>query len=178
MVCVFAVCSVAKSDQGPTTTVYTALVRIPAGTVLANSQARTTAVPVGLVPAGALTSLSEVSGQMTQGPIPVGAILTQDDFVSSSQAEQGYVIIPLSVSPQVLSVLKPGDKVSIFVSNPATGEVAVTRGARVVTIPAETSSGMFSSGSSGSFALIEVPEATATQLTSIGSMGSTTVAIE
>ena len=177
MVAVLAICSIATGHEGPTTTVYTALARIPPGTAITATQVGRSAVPSNLVPEGAITSLDSLTGQMTAGPIPAGAIVTNDDFVAASQASDGSVIIPLTVSSQILSVIKPGDHVSIFLTNMSTGEVAVARGIRVITIPASSSSGMFSSSGSGDFILVEVPENVAKQMTS-STVGSTTVAIE
>ena len=177
MVAVLSICSVYTGHEGSTTTVYTALARIPPGTTITATQVGTTAVPSDIVPEGAITSLDSLSGQMTAGPIPAGAIVTNDDFVATSQVDDGFVIIPLTVSSQILSVVKPGDHVSIFLTNMSTGEVAVARGIRVITIPAPSSSGMFSSSASGDFILVEVPEDVAKQMTS-STLGSTTVAIE
>jgi len=177
MVCVFA-CLLAVQHTGPTSQVYTAASRIPPGATLVSSDVRKTAVPTDLVPAGAITSWSDLADQMTTGPIPAGAILTTDNFVAASQAADGFVILPLTVTAQVLAIVKPGDHVSIFVSNPSTGNVSVARGIRVITIPATGSSGFLSSSSSGSFILVEVPDQVASQLTAAGGMASTTVAIE
>ncbi|MCL2470813.1 MAG: SAF domain-containing protein [Propionibacteriaceae bacterium] len=177
MVCVFA-CLLAVQHSGPTSDVYTAAARIPPGSTIASSDVHKTAVPTDLVPAGAITSWSSFADQMTTGPIPAGAILTADNFVAASQAANGFVILPLTVSPQVLAIVKPGDHVSIFVSNPTTGDVSVARGIRVITIPAASSSGFLSTNSSGSFILVEVPDQVASELTAGGGMASTTVAIE
>ena len=178
MVCVVAICTIASGHEGPTATVYTAVAHIPPGTTLTSTQVVKTAVPTDLVPEGAITSVDAVTGQMTAGPIPAGAIVTEDDFVAAAQAEAGFVIVPLNVSSQILSVIKPGERVSIFLTNVSTGEVTVARGIRVITIPAPSSSGMFTSGSSADFILVEVPEDIAKQMTSSSGLGSTTVAIE
>lgn len=178
MICVLAICSIVTGHEGATASVYAAVARIPPGTNIVSSQVRKVSVPVGVVPDGAITSLADLADQMTAGPIPAGAIVTLDDFVSSSQADDGFVIIPLTVSSQILTVLKPGDHVSVFLSNTASGEVTVARGIRVVTIPAPTSSGMFSSSNSSDFILVEAPEDIARQMTSSSGLGSTTVAIE
>jgi len=178
MVAVLAICSIASGQEGPTATVYTAVARIPPGTTLTATQVAKTAVPSNVVPEDAITSLDGLTGQMSAGPIPAGAILTTDDFVSASQANPGFVIVPLAVSSQILSVIKPGEHVSIFLTNASTGEVAVARGIRVVTVPAPSSSGMFSSGSSSDSILVEVPEDIAKQMTTSSGLGSTTVAIE
>ncbi|MDR0784082.1 MAG: hypothetical protein LBE83_10060, partial [Propionibacteriaceae bacterium] len=87
------------------------------------------------------------------------------------------VIIPLSVSPQILAVLKPGDHVSIFLSSSSNAEVTIARGIRIVTIPASDSGGLFGSGG-GNLILVEVPEALAAQITASGGLGSTTIALE
>jgi len=178
MVCVLAVCTIATGHDGPTTTVYTAVARIPPGTTVTASQVTKTVVPADVVPEDAVTSLDALGGQMTAGPVPAGAIVTMDDFVSASQAADGFVILPLAVSSQILSVIEPGEHVSIFLTNASTGEVTVARGIRVVTVPAATSSGMFSSSGSADSILVEVPEDVAKQMTTSSSLGSTTVAIE
>jgi len=178
MVAVFCIVNVVSGTGGPTTDVYVAVARIPAGTVITGSQVQVRSVPADVVPQGAVTSLSGATGQMTAGPVPAGAILTGDDFVSVGQAGPGSVIIPLSVSSQMMSILNPGDHISLFLSDTTTGQVTVARGVRVVTIPVPGSSGMFSSPSSGTVILVEVPEALATQITAADSRGTTTVALE
>jgi len=177
VICVGCICSIAAGNDGPTTAVYLAHSRIPAGTTLTEADVRLTEVPTNLVPTGAITDTLELANQMTSAPIPGGAILTSDNFVATSQVSHGYVIIPLPVSAQVLSLIQPGDHVTVFLSDHSTTEVSITRGIRVVTIPAQGSSGMFSSDSSPVI-LVEVPESLATQITSSGGMGTTTVAIE
>jgi flagella basal body P-ring formation protein FlgA len=177
MVCVFAVCSIATGRGTVTVEVLTAAGRVPAGTTITSGQVRTTSVPATLVPDGAVTRLADVTGQMTAAAIARGAILTTDNFVAPAQAAAGHVIISIPVAVETLTILKPGDHVSLFLSNSATGEVVVARGVRVVTIPTSSSSGLFSSGGA-SVILAEVPEDIATQITSAGGLGSTTVAIE
>jgi hypothetical protein len=115
---------------------------------------------------------------MTAAPIPVGAILTDDSFVTQSSAEAGHVVIPLTVSAQILGIIRPGDHVSVFWSDPASGAKAVSKGIRVVTVPASTSSGLFSSGGSENVILAEVPEDVASQITGGVDMGSVLVALE
>ena len=178
MVCVLAICSITTGHDGPMTTVYAAVARIPPGTSITSNQVAKTSVPADMVPEGAVTSLDTLAGQMTAGPVPAGAIVTMDDFVSASQAADGFVILPLAVSSQILSVIKPGEHVSIFLTDASTGEVTVARGIRVVTVPAATSSGMFSSSGTVDSILVEVPEDVAKQMTTSSSLGSTTVAIE
>ena len=134
------------------------------------------AVPVELVPLGAITSLDQLQNRMTAAPVPLGAILTEDSFVATSQAKPGTVIIPIAVSTQILPLLAPGQLIAVFCTN-HTGEATVTRGVRVVTIPAAGSSGVFSSGGSN-IILVEVPEALATRIASTGDLGTVTVAIE
>jgi hypothetical protein len=114
---------------------------------------------------------------MTAGPVPAGAIVTEDALVTASQAAPGHVVIPLTVSPQVLAMIQAGDQVSVFLTDQATNQVTVARGVRVVTVPADAASGVFSA-SAGDFILVEVPESLARQLSAAGSIGSVTVAIE
>jgi len=178
MVCVLAICSLITHRDGPTTSVYVAVSRISPGVGVTEVQVRKTPVPSALVPVGAITSLEGLSDQMTTGPVAAGAILTEDDFVASAQADAGFVILPLTVSTQMLTVLRPGDHVSIYMSNPATGEVGVARGVRVVTMPTNSSSGLFTSSGGDNFILVEVPDDVAATMNAAGGMGSTTVAIE
>ncbi|MCL1906498.1 MAG: hypothetical protein FWG08_01045 [Propionibacteriaceae bacterium] len=175
-ICVLALCLIFTQDQGPTTQVYVTTSRIPSGTIVSDNQVHLVQVPRSLVPLGAISTTEDLSDQMTSAPIAQGAILTSDNFVASSQATPGHVIIPLSVSSQVLTLLQPGDRVSVFQSHSSTSDVTITRGIRVVTIPSSSSSGLFSD--SADVILVEVPERLATQITSSGGMGTTTIAIE
>jgi len=179
MASVLAVCSVLAGPGEATTEVYTAATRIAAGTVIGADQVVLTAVPVGLVPAGAVTAqqgLEGLAGKMTTGPVPAGAILTADNFVAAAQAAEGSVIIPLTVPANLLAVLHPGDHVSVFATDPATGVVSRTSGVRVVTIPAPGSSGVFSSGGGNSI-LVEVSVDIAGRIGAGSGLG-VTVAIE
>ncbi|MCL2785119.1 MAG: SAF domain-containing protein [Propionibacteriaceae bacterium] len=175
-VCALAMCSLATGTAEPTVSVYTAAVRIPAGASIAENQVHIVAVPSSLLPQGAITSANLLNGQMTATAIPAGAILTEDNFVPSSRAANGLVIIALPVSSHILTILKPGDHISIFLTNPMTGDTQLNRGVRVVTIPT-SSSGVFSP-SSGDVILVEVSEELAALLTSAGSLASITIAIE
>jgi len=177
MVCVFAVCVIASGRNGNTLAVYTAVQGIPPGTTLTEDQVRLTTIPAGLAPDGAVTTVAQIAGRMTAGPIPAGAILADADFVAATQAAAGYVIIPLTVSPELLTILNPGDHVSVFLTDFTTKAVEVARGLRVVTIPQPSGSGLFGS-STASFVLVEVPEAVASQISGASSGSSTTVAIE
>ena len=178
VVCVLSVCSIASHEGGPTTHVYVAISRIAPGSTVTESQVKSVAIPTTLVPTGAITSTASLADQMTSAAIPAGAIITDEDFVGSSQATRGYVIIPLHVSSHILTIINPGDKVSIFLTDHATTEVTVARGVRVVTIPSSDSSGLFSGSGTTEVILVEVPESIATKITSASTMGATTVALE
>lgn len=178
MLSVFAICTIASGHASDTIQAYTAIQRIPGGTTLTESQLQKTAIPAALAPDGWIASAADLVGRMTAGPIPAGAIVTTDSLVAASQAADGFVIIPVSVSSQLLAVLSPGDHVSVFLSNLTTGEAQVVRGVRVVTIPQPGSSGIFSSGGSSQFILVEVPDDAAAMITTASSTGTTTVAIE
>lgn len=178
LACVLALSHVVTAQGGPTTQVYVATTRIPGGTTISLSLVKKVEIPVFLVPNGAITDVGSLADQMTTGPIPGGGILTTENFIATSLADDGYVILPLTVSSQILTVVKPGDHISIFLNDPTTGQVKTSRGIRVVTIPTTSSSGMFSSSSSASFILVEVPEEVVALITAAGGLGSTTVALE
>ncbi len=177
MTCVFAVCSVVSDSTATTVDVYVAVERIPAGTTVTEPNLRRLSVPAELVPAGAITAASQVVAQMTVGAVPEGGILTQDSVISLTQATNGSVIMPMAVSPQILSVVRPGDHVSVFITGHTAGQVEVVRGIRVVTIPQAEGSG-FLSGSPGDYLLVEVPEDIASQIAVSTTSGSVTVALE
>lgn len=175
-----AVLIVASSLHAPHTgasaTVCVASQRIPGGTTLTAGLLTVTEVPTGLVPTGAITSADQVSGRMTGGPIAAGSILTEDDLVDPSQAEPGHVIIPLQVSTHLLALIRPGDHVSVFLTG-ADGQVSVSRGLRVVTVPAGDNSGFLSSNTADTI-LVEVPEDIASQLSASSGLNPPQVAIE
>lgn len=174
MVAVLAICAYASGGAGPTTDVYAATRRIPAGTIIDLSFVQLVSVPTRLIPEGAITDTALLSDQMAAGPIPSGSILTGDHFVAGSLASPGMVIIPLTVSSQLSAILKPGDHVSVFFVDQASGGINHVSGLRVVTIP--TRSGMFSSGDN--YILVEVDNTVATQITAAASVAGITVAIE
>ncbi len=178
MVCVLALCLLISGRGETTVEVYTSASRLPAGTTIQTNQIQLTAVPTDLVPSGAITAAADTSGQMTAVAIPAGAILTKDSFVALSQTADGDVIIPLTVSAEILAVLRPGDQVSVFLTTADADEVTVIKGIRIVTIPAADSAGPFSTAGSNDFVLVEVPEAAATSITQAASLGSITVALE
>ena len=175
MVSVFAICAHVGGGGSTMVDAYAATSRIPPGSLVDSAQVHSVLVPIELLPQGVVTDISSLAGQMTAAPIPAGAILTADHFVAASQATPGAVIIPLTVSAQLLTILNPGDHVSVFFTNLTTGEVSHTGGIRVVTIPAG-GSGMFSSG--GDYILVEVASSIATEITAAAAMATITVAIE
>ena len=174
--CVLVLASVFGGDSRDTTSVLVAHARIEAGATITADDVSLVDVPTALVPDHAITSKTEAVGFMAAAPIPRGAIITADSLASASGVTPGHVIIPLSVSPHLLPVLRPGSVVSIFLTD-AAGQASATRGIRVVTIPQSSGSGMLSSGSD-TVILVEVPESLAKEITSGASFGGPTVALE
>ncbi|MDR2973807.1 MAG: hypothetical protein LBV00_03695 [Propionibacteriaceae bacterium] len=178
MVSVLAICSVATGHDEPTTTVYTAVERIEAGSIPTSDQVKRSEIPTAVVPEGAITSSEHLDEHMMAAPVPAGAILTDDSFVSLSSAKTGHVVIPLTVSTQILDIIRPGDHVSVFWSDPASGAMTVSKGIRVVTVPTTVSSGLFSSGGSADVILAEVPEEVVSHITQSADTGTVLVALE
>ncbi len=178
MVCVLAVCSVASGPDGPTTEVWVARQRIPAGQTITEADLSLVTAPSRLVPSGAVTSASQAAGQMAAAAVAEGAIVTHDTLVASSRASPGTVIVELTASPQILAIVEAGDHVSVFLTDHATGQTQTVRGIRVVTIPRPDSSGPFSTTGSTGHLLVEAPEAIASQIAAGSSAGSVAVAVE
>ncbi|MDR2931458.1 MAG: SAF domain-containing protein [Propionibacteriaceae bacterium] len=178
MASVLALCAVLQGAGGSTCRVLVVTTRLEAGVTPTTSQVETRAVPSDLAPDGALTDIDWLADHVTAAAIPSGAILTEDDFIGQSQTSPGAVVIPLSVSPQILAAIQPGSRISVFFTDLSTGQATVARGIRVVTTPTNTGSGPFSTGGSTQSILVEVPEATAGQINAAASVGSVSVAIE
>ncbi|MDR0959968.1 MAG: SAF domain-containing protein [Propionibacteriaceae bacterium] len=184
MACVFCLAAAASGKGGPTTTVVTAAHRIAPGTTITADDLVEIEAPSDLVPDNALTSGAEAIGRIATSGAGSGVILTRDDILGDDSAAitPGAVVVPIRIAnDDIISLIRPGGTIRLFLTDPLTGEITGVPGIRVVTIPQPAASGsglMGGSTSSPDTVLIEAPEALAAQIATAAAGSTMTVAIE
>jgi len=118
----------AKSQAGPaeTTPVVVAAHPIQAGALLTESDLTVQPLPANVLPAGALTSIADASGQITMVPLDTGEMvlahhLTQPDITINNLGftlPEGQVAVTLSADDLLsgAQIIQPGSHVDILYS--------------------------------------------------------------
>jgi pilus assembly protein CpaB len=138
-----------------TTRVWSAARDLTGGAALTSADLSVERLPVGDVPAGALTAAHPIVGEMLAAPVRRGEPLTDVRLLSTALltalGTAGLVAVPVRVAdgPATAALVQPGDRVDVIAAAdpqdagaPATATVA--RGVRVLAVPgraAESSSG-------------------------------------
>jgi Flp pilus assembly protein CpaB len=179
MVCVWSILVVVSGRHQPTTLVVMTVQRVEAGQLVVAADLTEVEVPSHLVPAGALTTVAEAVDRMTAAPMPEGAIVTLDCLVSGQgrTSAEGRLIMPVAVSQaDLIALIHPGDRISLLVTNGASGQTTVARDVLVVMIPTGDTGGFL--GSSGpDHILVDVTTETATLLASSSVTSTITIAL-
>jgi hypothetical protein len=168
MVCVGSLATVASGQGQVLAAVVTAAHRIEAGQVVTAADFAVTPVPAEFLPEGALTDVDAAVGQMAATGLPAGTIVTPDAFVTSSGAAAAAgrlrLLVPLA-NAELAAFLEPGAPIRLYVS--ALGETTVIDDVLVVGLTDQAAGGLFGGGS-GTYVLVDVPEAAAEALASSG----------
>lgn len=152
------------AEQEPVT-VFRAKLTIPAGTSAADAESQglieTATVAKAIVPATAITSLTDISGKVASVTIPPSEVLILDRWVAPGQAGSSLTIpqnrvaltIEVGIPPGVAGFIRTGDSISIIATAPGGQngqnrsqfivqdiEVLAT-GRRVITVTQEGSQG-------------------------------------
>jgi len=105
---------------------------ITAGTIVRSEMLGTTKVPEDEVPAGAVRSPTEISGQVAQVDLVAGQAITRSQVQSPTQLSyhvpDGMRAVTVAIDPVVgvAGFLKPGDRVDVIATFEI-GEVTITR---------------------------------------------------
>lgn len=131
---------------------------IPPGKAVSASQLHLLDVPASLVTAGTLTSLDEVVGKVPAVPVPAGTIISSAHLVTPKTVAPGHLLVPTRVSDSgVLSLIKPGDRVTLMTVSAAGEAQVLAQSVRVVAVPTQVDSSLASPDSSqGPLLLLEV----------------------
>ena len=130
----------AVAPAGPdTVAVLTAAHDLPAGAVLAPADLTPVALPVGLVPQGALTEAAGAAGRVVAGPVRRGEPLTDVRLLGASLLPAGsQVAAPVRLAePATGALVQAGDVVDVLSASPeggAAADVVATRLA-VLSVP-------------------------------------------
>ncbi|WP_276697101.1 SAF domain-containing protein [Propionibacterium acidifaciens] len=144
--------------SGPTRTVVVSARDLAAGVVVDADDVTTAELPVGAVPASALTDPAQIVGQLLAAPRPGGATLLNEDVVSSSlvSASDGLSLVPFRITDAAIaSILEVGDLISVVTLGPDGQSVPVVDRVRIAALPAPAEAGAIGgSGSSGALVVV------------------------
>lgn len=118
----------------PQRAVLVATANIPAHAPLTTTMVNVVMRPATDVDPGALSSPSDVSGDVALGPIPAGATLTSSNTAKDEAPVQGLhlmpgyraISIPVDEVRDVSGLVQPGDKVDIIAVPPRVGSAQPT----------------------------------------------------
>ncbi len=125
----------------PTLSVVAATRDLLPGTPLSAADLAAVALPVAVVPEGALTSVNDLVGRTVAGPVRRGEALTDVRLLGSSLVRRrGTVAAPVRLAdPATAALLRPGDRVDVL-ATPADGQAesatTVATGLEVLAVPA------------------------------------------
>ncbi len=147
------------------TLLWTAAGDLPSGTVLTTDDLRRTAFAPGSVPAAATRDLGDLVGRTLATPLAAGEAATATRLVGNDvlSGHPGQAAIPLRIpDPEVVGMLRVGDRVDVVASDPQGRRPAerLLTEAPVLAVPAASETS-FGPGLSGRLVLVGVPEAAA-----------------
>lgn len=164
----------------PTTAVVVTASDLPAGHTLTSADLTVGQLPPGAVPADAVLSPSDIEGRTTAVPLSAGTILQPGLLGGDHSTAEGSAVVPILVADEGLrAMLRPGDTVSLVAPGPE-GLIVVASGARVVALPEAEQAGSqvaLASGRQSELILVEVPEAEAGEVASLGQAGEMSVVL-
>lgn len=110
---------------------------LPTGRTLQAGDLRQAHFPEHLVPQGAVAGSDALVGRVLAAPASDGTPLTRSAVVSTSTAaDAGQVLVPFTVADvAVLTLVRPGDRVSVVASGNGAQPATIAHRVRVVTIP-------------------------------------------
>jgi Flp pilus assembly protein CpaB len=141
--------SVVRPAPPPAVTVLTAAHDLPAGAVLVPADLARAAVPVALVPSGALRPGAAVVGRVVAGAVRRGEPLTDVRLLGPSllaSVSPGSVAVPVRFAdPAAVALLRPGDRIDVLaapepsVAGPPGAASVVATGVLVLAVGARDS---------------------------------------
>lgn len=160
----------------PTTPVLTAARDLAAGAVLEPGDLVAAAVPDALVPAGALTDVSDVAGRLVAGPVRRGEPLTDVRLLGAALLPAGAdVAVPVRLAePATGALVTAGDRVDVLAASPEGGLAAqvVATGLAVLSVPAPSDL-----PAEGALVVVAASRATAARLAAAAVTGRLSVAV-
>jgi len=130
--------SVVAPDPPRSTHVLTVTRDVPGGATVTAEHLTTTSVPVGLRPAGALSSPDQAVGRRVAGPVRRGEALTDVRLLGAGLLPPGgEVAVPVRpTDPATASIVVAGDRVDVLSAAPDGGSAAqlVAGGVRVLAV--------------------------------------------
>lgn len=120
--------------ESPPRPVLVAIADIPAHAPLTSSMVNVVMRPTSDVDSNALSSPSDVSGDVALGPIPAGAAITSSNTSRDAGPAQGLhlmrgyraISIPVDEVRDVSGLVQPGDKVDVIAVPPRVGSAQPT----------------------------------------------------
>lgn len=147
---------------------------VSAGAPISTSDVTVQAIPQHLIPAGALTNLTDVVGHNAAVTLADHTVMQPGLLVSGAPPPKGRSLVPITVhDAQLREMLAPGLKVALV---SALGDVPgiVTGDAVVHTMPQTTSTSLVTTGQAA-LVLVEVPSQLAPEVSVLGQSGQLSV---
>lgn len=168
----------AAAPEGPARSpVVTAAARLPGGTVLTAADLEVRDLVTADLPEGVRRDPAGLVGRTLTAPLPAGQVVTDLAVVGSrTGAASGHLLAPLRLADTGLTgLLRPGDLVDIIAADSQSTKAAVVAtSVRVVTVPAVDQED--AAATPGALVLVEVDQATATELAQAAAAGPVSIA--
>ena len=160
----------------PTVPVLTAARDLAAGTVLGPTDVVAAAVPVALVPSGALTDVALAAGRLVAGPVRRGEPLTDVRLLGAALLPKGaQVAVPVRLAePATAALVQAGDVVDVLSAAPEGGPLASVIAVRlsVLSVP-----DLSDSAGEGALVVVAASRSTAARLAAAAVNGRLSVAV-
>lgn len=164
----------------PTLPVLVAATDLSPGTVLTASDLRVVDYPRDLVPPGAHSQPSQVTGQSVMAAVPEGSVVTQAHLSSSIWGlTDDEVAIPVRISdPGVSQLLTAGMHLTLVRATGDGASVLTTRARLLVQVTAAASDGFFGGEATPSLLLLAAPRESTNLILDASAAGVLTVALD
>ncbi|WP_370617998.1 SAF domain-containing protein [Mumia qirimensis] len=140
---VVATVHAAQPDPGPTQEVLVATTTLRSGSVVRPGDVEVTAVPVRVVPEGAIASIDDTRGRIVAAPVPRGGLITRLSLVGPGLLEgyrRGSALVSVRVADAAgVAAVRVGDSVDVVGTDPrgTSAPRVLARRAQVAAMPSD-----------------------------------------
>lgn len=144
---------------------------VTAGSTLTEADLEVRSLPASALPDQVARDPTPLLGRTSAATLTAGSILTEASVVAPrSHARPGALTAPVRArDPDVLALLRPGDRIDLLGTDGNGASTTIARGAVVVAVPRKPDDGgAFSSGSEQNLVLVEVSDTEAARIVALG----------